>query len=120
VAEEAENVAADAVSARGQDGHPGVVIASCARCGRAFVRHRRGHLYCSRRCRHRGVLGRTATIDHEAVERLFDPDRDPAERVREDDWYPESLDSGWRDLYAVDTVATRRRWFKTLEDEGLL
>jgi hypothetical protein len=40
--------------------------------------------------------------------------------VREDDWYPESLDSGWRDLYAVDTVATRRRWFKTLEDEGLL
>jgi hypothetical protein len=36
-------------------------------------------------CRHRGVLGRTATVDHEAVERLFDPDRDPAERVREDD-----------------------------------
>jgi hypothetical protein len=52
------------------------------------------------------------------VERLFGPDRDPAERVRENDWFPEHLDSGWRDLYAVDTVATRRRWFETLEDWG--
>jgi hypothetical protein len=38
--------------------------------------------------------------------------------VREDDWYPEPADSGWRDLYAVDTVATRRRWFRALEDLG--
>jgi hypothetical protein len=52
------------------------------------------------------------------VERLFDPDRDPLERVREDDWHPEPPDSGWRDLDAVDTVATRRRWFEALEDQG--
>jgi hypothetical protein len=91
--------------------------ANCLRCGRRFVRHRRGHIFCSRRCRHRGAQ-RTATIDVEAVERLFDPDRDPAERVREDDWFPESLDSGWRDLYAVDSVEARRRWYEALEDLG--
>jgi hypothetical protein len=120
VPEKADKIAAAAVLGRGEDGRPGVVIAACARCGRAFVRHRRGHIYCSRRCRHRGVLGRTATIDHEAVERLFDPDRDPRERVRPDDWFPEHLDSGARDLYAVDSVATRRRWYQALEDDGEL
>jgi endogenous inhibitor of DNA gyrase (YacG/DUF329 family) len=108
VPEEGENVAADAVSGRGEDGHPGVVIANCARCGRPFVRHRRGHLCCSRRCRHRGVLGRTATVDHEAVARLFDESRDPHEQVRADDWFPGPAE--WLELYLVDTVATRRRW----------
>jgi hypothetical protein len=91
--------------------------ADCIRCRRRFVQHRRGHVFCSRRCRDRGP--RTA-IDVEAVERLFDPDRDPTERVREDDWFPESLDSGWRDIYAVDTVRARRNWFEALEDDGKL
>jgi endogenous inhibitor of DNA gyrase (YacG/DUF329 family) len=116
VPEEAENVVADAVSGRGGDGHPGVVIANCARCGRPFVRHRRGHLYCSRRCRHRGVLGRTAIVDHEAVARLFDESRDPHEQVRADDWHPGPPE--WVEIHLVETVAARRRWFKALEDDG--
>ena len=118
MAEEAENVAADAVSGRGKDGRPGVIIASCARCGRPFVRHRRGHLYCSRRCRHRGVLGRTVTVDHEAVARLFDESRDPNERVRADDWHPGPAE--WVEIHLVDSVAARRRWYQALEDDGEL
>ena len=91
--------------------------ADCIRCRRRFVQRRRGHVFCSRRCRDRGA--RTA-IDVEAVERLFDPDRDPTEQVREDDWFPEHLDSdsGVQDLYAYETVAARRRWYEALEDSG--
>jgi hypothetical protein len=118
VPEKAKKVDAVPVSGRGENGHPGVAIAACARCGKPFIRHRKGHLYCSRRCRRRGVLRRPATVDHEAITRLFHPDRDPAERVREDDWFPEHLDSGVRDLYACDTVAARRRWFEALDDSG--
>jgi len=32
--------------------------------------------------------GGRVSRDHEAVDRLFDPTRDPDERVREDDWHP--------------------------------
>jgi hypothetical protein len=43
---------------------------------------------------------------------LFDPARDPDERVRDDDWH--SLDDGWRALDAYQTVAQRRRWYENL------
>jgi hypothetical protein len=57
--------------------------------------------------------------DWEAVERLFDEDRDPGERVRKDDWHP-SPEVEWRELDLVDTVEQRRRWCLALMDEGQL
>jgi hypothetical protein len=43
--------------------------------------------------------------DGEAVKRLFDPSREPRERVRDDDWFsPEEPDPGWKELFAYDTV----------------
>jgi hypothetical protein len=47
------------------------------------------------------------------VARLFDPSRDPKERVRDDDWHP-TPDSGFHDLDAYQTVETRRRWYLNL------
>jgi hypothetical protein len=38
--------------------------------------------------------------------------------VRPDDWFPESADSGWRDLYAVDSVKARKNRFRAIEDSG--
>ena len=43
-----------------------------------------------------------------SIERLLDPSRDPAERVRENDWHPHP-ESQFFDLDLVNTVADRRR-----------
>jgi hypothetical protein len=70
----------------------------------------RSHFCCSG-CRHRGERRREERIalDTDQVRRLFDPDRDPGARVRDDGWDP-TPDSPMHDLDAVDTVADRRRW----------
>jgi hypothetical protein len=52
-----------------------------------------------------------------AVERLFDPSRDPKARVRRDDWFPEP-DSPSLELYLCETVEVRRRWYLNLAKEG--
>jgi hypothetical protein len=57
--------------------------------------------------------------DPEQVARLFDPARDPAERVRRDDWYPDP-DHDRFELDLTDTVEDRRRWYLTLRELGLL
>jgi len=99
----------------------------CARCGREFERRRKGHIYCSRECRYAGERAEQAIeiADPAAVDRLFDPARDPSERVRDDDWYshdPDDTDDEmWeylRDLDRNDTVAQRRRWYLALRREG--
>jgi hypothetical protein len=59
-------------------------------------------------------------IDPEQVKRLFDPSRDPEERVREDDWFAGPSDPEWRALYAEETVRARRRWYMNLWVEGKL
>ena len=46
-------------------------------------------------------------------ERLWDEDRDPAERVTERDWHPDP-EGSFAELDASDTVATRRRWWLAL------
>ena len=63
--------------------------AECLHCGKRFWPRRRGHVFCSRACRHKGErpLRERMEIDPEQVKRLFDPDRDPEERIREDDWF---------------------------------
>jgi hypothetical protein len=53
------------------------------------------------------------------VRRLFDPDRDPDQRVDLDDWHPAS-DLAWKELDSYDTVATRRNWYLTLREAGEL
>jgi hypothetical protein len=45
----------------------------------------------------------------EAEERLWAPDRDEDERVREDDWHPTG--EPFAELDAWDTVGARRRWW---------
>jgi hypothetical protein len=61
--------------------------ADCLSCGQEFTPRKLGHVYCSPGCRHAGP-GQRVDRDPEAVNRLFDPDRDPSERVRPDDWHP--------------------------------
>lgn len=63
------------------------MMARCARCKRRFKPRRKGHVYCSRRCRYPGEE-QVEVADEAVLECLFDPDRDPDELVREDDWYP--------------------------------
>jgi hypothetical protein len=94
--------------------------AACLHCGTEFAPVKYGHLYCSTFCRHRGP--RTPMddepVDHEQITRLFDPDRDPGERVRDDDWFTPADRSDLRELYAMETVGTRRRWFMALVEAG--
>jgi hypothetical protein len=52
-------------------------------------------------------------LDQAAIDRLFDPTRDPSETVRRADWHPTPA-SGFFELDLCDTVATRRRWFENL------
>ena len=61
-----------------------------------------------------------AQVDYEQVKRLFDPDRDPEERVRGDDWFAGPSDPEWRALYAHETVGGRRRWYMNLMMSGEL
>ena len=94
----------------------------CLHCGRIFQPRRRGHVFCSTFCRHRGQrpVAERGEIDTEAVKRLFDPSRDPEERVREDDWFAGPPDAEWRSLYAHETVESRRRWYLALMMSGEL
>jgi hypothetical protein len=88
--------------------------AECLHCGGEFWPRRRGHVFCSSRCRHRGERReRRGPIEREQVARLFDPFRDPEERVRDDDWHP-TPDSVFHDLDWCQTVETRRRWYLNL------
>jgi hypothetical protein len=91
---------------------PRLAVAECLSCGAEFRPRRRGHVFCSNYCRHRGEKRpeERIALDSEQVRRLFDPDRDPKARVRDDDWHP-TPDSPMHDLDAVDTVADRRRWY---------
>jgi hypothetical protein len=50
---------------------------------------------------------------------LFDPRRDPSERVREDDWHT-SPASRFAELDSRDTVETRSRWHTELLELGRL
>jgi hypothetical protein len=86
----------------------------CLHCGAGFTPRKAGHVFCSITCRHRGARRPEdrAPVDHEAVERLFDPARDPDERVRVDDWHPGPPQ--WIALEACDTVRDRRRWYENL------
>jgi hypothetical protein len=87
----------------------------CLHCGVEFVPRKAGHVFHSIECRHRGARRPEdrVPVDHEAVERLFDPRRDPSERVRRDDWHPDP-NSGFFELELFDTVESRRRWYRNL------
>jgi hypothetical protein len=90
----------------------------CPNCGRDFQPRKSDHIYCTTACRY--AFGKRLTVvgfeqqDPEAVERLFDPSRDPNERVRPDDWFCAPAEDGWKELYAHETVEMRRRWFRNL------
>ena len=65
-------------------------MSECLHCGVQFQPRRRGHVFCTPRCRHRGARkpeDRIA-VDSEQIARLFDEGRDPDAQVREDDWHP--------------------------------
>jgi hypothetical protein len=96
--------------------------AECLHCGQFFQPRRQGHVFCSNVCRYRGErpLGERGEIDVEAVKRLFEPSRDPDERVLEDDWIAGGPDPVWRSLYAHETVGDRRRWYMSLLMDGRL
>ena len=48
--------------------------------------------------------------DPDQVARLFDPGRDPGERVGPNDWHPGTM----AELDAEDTVERRRGWYREL------
>ena len=99
----------------------GGVVAECLRCKRKFAPRKAGHVFCSRECRHRGPRKEsddTVAPTEGELARLFDPKRDPESRVEPDDWHPTSWDPEWVELDLRHTVSTRRRWFRTLVDEG--
>jgi hypothetical protein len=85
------------------------------------VPRKAGHVFCSRECRHRGERppDKRTPIDHDTIERLFDESRDPDERCRDDDWYPDSCIE-MKHLDAAQTVRTRRRWYTNLLLDGKL
>ena len=91
--------------------------AECLHCGGEFWPRRQGHVVCSSWCRHRGERReRPGPIDREQVARLFDPSRDPEERVREDDWHP-TPDSPFHELDSWETVESRHRWYLNLIEQ---
>jgi hypothetical protein len=100
-------------------------MAECLHCGGEFTPRKFGHVFCSVGCRHSGERRpeERALVDPDAVARLFDQARDPSERVRDDDWLPESHKSPevrrlYAPLEACDTVETRRRWYLALAAAG--
>ena len=96
-------------------------IAECAHCGIEFIQRRTDHRFC---CPEHRKLGERKPYDPppadpEQVRRLFDEDRDPDERVRDDDWHGNRDDENgqaWMELDATDTVGQRREWYRTLVD----
>lgn len=91
-------------------------MAKCLHCGVEFRPRRRGHVFCSSFCRHRGERRpeEPAPVDQAQLRRLFDSFRSPDERVCDDDWHPSPQDSPWRNLDACQTVGKRRGWYLTL------
>jgi hypothetical protein len=92
----------------------------CLHCGKQFEPRKNGHVFCSVACRHKGERkpDERVVVDQAAVDRLFDPARDPDERVRDDEWFlgpPE-----FAALYAHESVGKRRRWYRNLVAEGLI
>jgi hypothetical protein len=58
-------------------------------------------------------------VDHDQIRRLFDEDRDPDARVRDDDWHANRDDENgatWVELDAADTVGRRRDWYRAFVD----
>jgi hypothetical protein len=92
----------------------------CLHCGAEFVPNKRGHLYCSPLCRHRGPreVHERRPVDEAQVARLFDESRDPDERARPDDWHPGPPE--FAELDSFDLLEKRRRWYTSLRDRGLL
>ena len=90
-------------------------LEECRHCGKEFEPRKFGHIFCSVFCRHRGERAphERAPIDHESIERLFDPSRAPDELCRDDDWFPEAC-APMKHLYGRDTVGSRRRWYENL------
>jgi hypothetical protein len=96
-------------------------MTECLHCRKPFQPRRRGHVFCSVWCRHQGERKPydPPPVDQEVVDRLFDPFRDPNERVRPDDWFaPMDAPEGWKALFAHETVGGRRRWFANLKALG--
>jgi hypothetical protein len=96
-------------------------MSRCLQCNKVFQPRRGGHVFCSVRCRHLGERKPhdPPPVDQDQIDRLFDPRRDPSERVREDDWFaPADAAPEWRELFEGDTVAKRRQWFETLKELG--
>jgi hypothetical protein len=95
----------------------------CARCGRAFVRRRSDHRFCGPTCRKLGERApwEPPPDDPDAIDRLFDEERDPGEVCRPDDWYPHVMTASEQEVYLCqpspdgrwrgDTVESRRRLF---------
>lgn len=93
-------------------------MAECARCGRTFVRRRSDHRFCRPECRKLGQRkpGEPPPVDPDVVDRLFDPRRDPNDRVRTDDWFwPVDAPEAWKALFAGHSVGGRRRWLANLK-----
>ena len=94
-------------------------MSECLHCGVQFQPRRRGHVFCSPRCRHRGARkpeDRIA-VDSEQIAGLFDESRDPDAQVRDDDWHPTPPTPDglrFRELDACQTVGQRRRWYLNL------
>ena len=97
-------------------------MAKCLRCGVEFTPRKKGHVFHSRECRHKGPRkkGETVPPSEKELARLFDPQRDPEGLVEPDEWHPISWGPGWVELDLHQTVATRRRWFQALVEEGTL
>ena len=93
----------------------------CLHCGTWFQPNKRGHIFCSPLCRHRGPREQheRSPIDEAQITRLFDESRDPSSDVRDDDWHP-TPDLGFFELDAGDTLMKRRRWYGELREEGRL
>jgi hypothetical protein len=88
----------------------------CLHCGRQFTPRKAGHVFCSNACRHKGESNPGTGVDwnREKVAALFDPGRDPDERVNLDDWHPTPQHTGFVELDLVDTVKARRQQYRHL------
>ena len=102
-------------------------MARCAHCDEEFIQRRSDHRFCSPWCRHKGERRPydPPPVDQAAVDRLFDPQRDPDETVRADDWCPANWTPQIIELYLCgpskcgrfrgDTVERRRGIFRNAE-----
>src|SRR5581483_7922206 len=97
------------------------LVAQCLHCGGEFKPRKAGHVFCSVGCRHLGERGPNdpPPVDPALIDRLFDPGRDPGERVTLEDWFsPMDTPENVKALYLCDTVAQRRQWYLRLRGMG--